>query len=491
MLKFTWPLYKSVIVMPVFVLTMYPQGLIELQLFALGSIVIKPPYVSILLLLALTLGWMFFYGLIGKVSLMVSPRLVKFYAIYASYLVFSWVLVFRFEFLPVDYIVTMLLDQVIWIFVLGMAFLQPSSRDQVTATRGAHAWVFVLSIVTLLLMVLGVLQYWSQSLIVVPIDSTGSGVDTTQLVDAPDFFGQVRAVSAFGSANAFGQYLLFFTVFWLAMMLQKGRRPVAKVLLGSLVIFSGVVMFMTLTRTNYVLLICAILAYVLIVRGIRPWVVITLAFTLAFLVFGTSLTATEIGSAVVGQEGVTNLDSLSSRLHDWEAVLGEYLFGVDSSGGLWTPGGATGHGSTIIGALFGYGLTKSEVFAAPIDNFYLGIFMLSGVVGLFLWAIFFIWTFSVVIRRAQVSSSPAWLAMASYLVAFTVGAQFQNILNIHDFLILTFLLFGGVQWDTTVGYRRRGVSTGSSRGSEPNIPHPLRIWQGPGSQANSRRREVA
>jgi hypothetical protein len=117
--------------------------------------------------------------------------------------------------------------------------------------------------------------------------------------------------------------------------------------------------------------------------------------------------------------------------------------------------------------------------------------MLNGVVGLFLWVIFFIWTFSVVIRRAQVSSSPAWLAMASYLVAFTVGAQFQNILNIHDFLVLTFLLFGGVQWDTTVGYRRRGVSAGSSRGSEPNIPHPLHIWQGPGSQANSRRRVVA
>ncbi len=462
MLKFTWPLYKSVIVVPLLVLTIYPEALIELQLLTLGSQVVKPPYVSILLLLALTLGWMVFYGLIGKVSLMVSPRLVKFYAIYASYLVFSWVLAFRFEFLPVDYMITMMLDPAVaWIFVLGIAVLQPSSRDQETDTRGAHAWMLVLSVITLSLMILGVLQYWSQSLIVVPIDSTGSGVDTTQLVDAPDFFGQLRAVSAFGSANVFGQYLLFFTVLWLAMVLQKGRRPVAKVLLGSLVIFSGVVMFMTLTRTNYVLLICAILGYVLVARGTRPWIVIILSFTLAFLIFGTSLAATESEGAAIGQEGITSVDSLSTRLHDWETLLREYVFGGDSSGGEWTPGGAAGSGSAIMGALFGYGLTTSEVFEAPIDNFYLGIFMVNGVVGLFLWVIFFVWTFSVVIRRAQLSSNPAWLAMASYLFAFTVGAQFQNVLNVHDFLVLVFLLFGNVQWNTTVGYRRRVVSAGS------------------------------
>jgi hypothetical protein len=153
--------------------------------------------------------------------------------------------------------------------------------------------------------------------------------------------------------------------------------------------------------------------------------VIGLSFLLSLTVLGVLLYTAQTEALGVN-EGITNSESLLLRAQDWESILERYLF----------------EGGTL-GILFGYALTTSEVFSYPIDNYYLGLFLFGGVVGLVLWMVFFIWTFSVVVKQAQVTNHPMWLALASYLFAFTIGANYQNILNIYAFLVMVFLLFHG------------------------------------------------
>ncbi len=260
----------------------------------------------------------------------------------------------------------------------------------------------VIALIFLICGIVGLAQYLTNE----PLLYTESA-DGSFIVNSWNFAGNTRAFSLFSSALEYGIFCSFCGA--LGVALSKHRRVSGLLLLAA----SGFACYTTLTRLCYLLFACACVYAFILAFGKGPrrglWQPVL------FFVLGIATILAGMRSLTQGNpSGLQDVSSLLDRIEEW--TYGYQLLSQAS----------------LSHQLFGMGITQNAKFSDMpllIDNAPLALSLHIGLVGLFLFTIYFMFVWLYLRREAIARQQPFIIAAASLWSTLLCAGTFNLIFS--------------------------------------------------------------
>jgi hypothetical protein len=436
-------------------------GLAVLQGLVLHRIFVQSIYIKFLVLAILYLTLIVALGRKSPPQLVIPKRQFFWFSCWFYYSLASFLYLFFLD-LPIQYVlftfVTMLFYPFVALTMYSFTNEVPLLNYSEWSTQKANSFrrlrnaLYILAIV---IWPLGFVQHFTNN----PIIPTQ--IDSYWTIYSINFFGHVRATSFLQSGAEFGQFSLLVLLISISNLWFYKKRVIDLVFS----IVAGVAIYITYTRMVFTDTLFALITLVIMAIIIRMNTFHSVAgrkltysrFTEWLPHFYTLITLVSIfGSQYYhmlsdnNSFALNNGISLSARLQEWSYYITEYF--------------AHGNLPTI---LFGNGLMQNPRFTVSssilVDNTFLAIYLYQGIVGLFLFIMFYCSSWKWLIRQAISSRNPleiGFCAMYSTFLATGVVANYN--LGGYDFYCILFMVFA------FAGYRERFLNS-SIHTSTPSL----------------------
>lgn len=441
-----WVLSKVKLTKFVVAITLLYNGIVLVQYYAIHRVLIPNIGSKVLIVVALYFGLLRFFKNRQSIKRTIPTGLFMALVAWLGYSLISLV-VAGFSGFSIKYLVTSASMMYFYPILVLVAYSFRPANLKTDSSRLDTKKVFnslrnTLYVLAAIIWPLGFFQSWTNRPII-PVDLAGY----YKLISF-DFFGHMRATSFFGDGQAFGQFSVLVTLVALSSLLFDRWRVLDAVFLG-LSIYAS---YLSLTRMVYIYSLFSVVTVLSVkVLGMMPvnrgahgrrLLISSLPWIYATMIILALWKFKSIGGLSGG--GLANGLSVSWRLSNWAQILNTYL----------------AHGNLFF-VLFGTGLIQSNTHALSnnilIDNTFIGIFILQGLIGLLLFLVFYVTSLTWLVRHTLVSRSYFEIAFLGNYSSFLAISFFNNLGfgSYYDFVILFLIV---------------SLSTTTSRSSRQTIP---------------------
>ena len=410
------------LILPYLYTSLLFYAVVQVQESVLGKVYVMHQHVRLVGLVGALMGTAA-YVLQGSRVRIRRPTLVTFSLAYCAFVVFD--LGLKLARGTVQPSAAVYAETYLYFFVFLIPLMlvmsdNESSGQSVIIERGAFRALYLAAIPVFAL-------GYAQVLLNAPILSLGDEA-AGYVVQVPtrSDIGQVRAFSLFGSGFTYGHFVTLVGALAASYLVLRGR-PLRRGWFVALVVGSALAAASTLTRNTYVEFVVSVGAVVVIPFLLRK------GWTNRLLVSASAgFAATAYGAMVaffllvrLHARGLLNLSTFEIRLTNVAAIVERYIVGA----------------STLTTLVFGQGYIQGEKFAdlqgihrLLFDNTYVDVLLFSGVVGLVLFAAFFVAMFGYALDRFRRTGAYWWLALSGMYFSYPLVAA-ANIYTSELYLI--------------------------------------------------------
>lgn len=379
------------------VLLLISEATVQIQYLFLGRQVFNIIYVIyLLILISIVLS---FSTMIKTKTIYYNVKSTNYFGFFMIVSILSIIInLIKMDF-PINYYIISYIGLFMPLYIIF--FILINNRN-LSIIKNNNDYIFkLLTILAIIFIGFGMLQYIKNDTIVPVVDSNGN-----ELVHVYLTATKMRIFSLFQYPGTYGFIIAYMTTLWMSKMkfIDGKRKTIKKILLFILCLLGAFSVYKSGIRTNLIILALSISAIYLVKYVKSNKLIITLSLLFAFCMFLYYLK-----SYNSGLNNYTSLNSnatLITRFNIWIKLLNQYTFNGDLSN-----------------LLFGNAITSNAAFGLndPIDNFYVSVLLYNGVLGLISWVSLNLYLWNLCLKKAKYTKNIFWVsASAMYFALPTV-----------------------------------------------------------------------